>query len=380
MLDRDVRDRIMCALNHEEGDRVPIWDYIDNFGIYKYFAGDEVYRKYAGDVVKRKSSDEYHQGMVKVYHGLGIDLCRGYGASFSEKDEEKVYTDAKGAVTAKVSGLTSWRLTHQINSLDELKHFEVEPLDEEWLKNWLTQLKKRIKAFEPRTMYVPGFGVGFGICYYQLMSLPLFSTATYKARADLERLIYQLNRRGVQIAEAVAKQKLCPMYFTHSDIAYKEALMFSPKFLRETFILCLRRTVEPLKEAGIKVIFHSDGYLMDIIPDLIEAGIDGLNPIEPMASMDIGLVKKKYGDKLVLAGNVDCSQVLPLGAVEEVREATKECIRKASTGGGHFIGSSSEVTPATPVENILAFYETCRTYGRYPLKSKTEQIDARKLK
>lgn len=69
MLDQTVKERILCALHHEEGDRVPIWDYIDNRGIYEYFnpEGDE----------------DYARGMVRVYHGLGIDLCRGYGASYS---------------------------------------------------------------------------------------------------------------------------------------------------------------------------------------------------------------------------------------------------------------------------------------------------------
>ncbi len=130
---------------------------------------------------------------------------------------------------------------------------------------------------------------------------------------------------------------------------------------------CLRRTIEPLTKAGIKTIFHSDGYVMPIIDDMIEAGIDGLNPIEPIAGMDIGYLKRQYGEKLVLVGNVDCSQVLPLGTREEVIEATKSCIREASPGGGHFIGSSSEIVPATPIENILAFYETVHEYGSYPI-------------
>jgi uroporphyrinogen decarboxylase len=107
---------------------------------------------------------------------------------------------------------------------------------------------------------------------------------------------------------------------------------------------------------------------MDVLDDMIEAGIDGLNPIEPIAGMDIGLLKRRYGKNLILVGNVDCSQVLPLGTVEEVIGAAKECLRLAGHGGGLFIGSSSEIVPATPVENILAFYEACRTWGTYPLR------------
>jgi uroporphyrinogen decarboxylase len=84
--------------------------------------------------------------------------------------------------------------------------------------------------------------------------------------------------------------------------------------------------------------------------------------------MDIGFLKKRYGKNLILVGNVDCSQVLPLGTVEQVIEATKECIRRASPGGGHFIGSSSEIVPSTPVENVLAFYQACHQFGTYPIR------------
>ena len=68
-LDEAVRTRIMRALNFEESDRVPIWDYIDNRAVWEYFA---------------QPGQTYEQGMVRVYHGLGIDVCRGYGQSFAE--------------------------------------------------------------------------------------------------------------------------------------------------------------------------------------------------------------------------------------------------------------------------------------------------------
>jgi uroporphyrinogen decarboxylase len=107
---------------------------------------------------------------------------------------------------------------------------------------------------------------------------------------------------------------------------------------------------------------------MGIIEDLLATGIRGLNPIEPLAGNDLGELKRRYGRRLIMVGNVDCSQTLPLGTVDDVREAVKTCLQQAGHGGGLFIGSSSEIVPATPVENILAFYEACHEYGRYPLK------------
>ncbi|OGG55501.1 MAG: hypothetical protein A3F84_18820 [Candidatus Handelsmanbacteria bacterium RIFCSPLOWO2_12_FULL_64_10] len=347
----EVWERVTRSMAFEEGDRVPIWDYIDNRGIVGHFA---------------QPGDDYDRSIVRVYHGLGIDLCRGYGRSFGEEDEGET---AEGEeADRKVSGLTSWVTRYPIRGLDGLRAYQPTAVDEEWVRTaWVAEIRRRQALFAPHTMYVPGHGCGFHAAY-GLMGQTLFSYAIYDARSDVDRIVEALNQNAVCHARAAAQARLCPLFFIGDDIAYKGRLMFSPKFLRETFLPCLKRMMRPLKEAGIRVIYHSDGDLMEILDDLVEAGIDGLNPIEPAAGMDIGQLKRRYGRRLILVGNVDCSQVLPLGSVEDVRRAVRACVRAASPGGGHFIGSSSEVTPSTPVENVLAFYEACREYGRYPIR------------
>lgn len=349
MLEKAVTDRILASLNHEEGDRVPIWDYLDNRAIVDHIAPDE---------------PDYDRAMVRVYAELGIDLCRGWGSAFRETDDQQQDESA----AARITGRSHWVTKYPIQSMDDLKAYQPEPVSPEWLQGgWLEHNRRMAALLEPRTMYVPGGGCGFHSTY-GLMGQQLFSYAIYDAPAELERILEVLTYNSAEMARAVADAGLCPMYFIGDDIAYKGALLFSPDYLRRTFIRSLRRCCEPVKAAGMKVIFHSDGYVMEILDDMLDAGIDGLNPIEPIAGMDIAALKKRYGRNLVLVGNVDCSQVLPLGSVEDVVRATKECIRAASPGGGHFIGSSSEIVPSTPVENILAFYETCRTSGRYPIR------------
>ncbi len=81
--------------------------------------------------------------------------------------------------------------------------------------------------------------------------------------------------------------------------------------------------------------------------------------------MDIRVVKERYGDKLFLIGNVDCSYTLSLGSVLEVEKETTEVIRKASPGGGHILSSSNSIHNAVKVENFLAMIKTARKYGRY---------------
>lgn len=351
MLDPTVEARITAALHHEEGDRVPIWDYLDNRAIVDHLC---------------PGWTDYHSAMVQVYHRLGIDLCRGYGASYAESDNQP--REAAQNASRRITGQSSWVTHFPIQSLEDLRTYREEPASEEWIANqWIPWLRGEIARFEPSTLYVPGSGCGFHDTY-GLMGQQLFSYAIYDNPRDLHRILEIKAESAYRLCRAAARARLGPLYFIGDDIAYKGALLFSPRFLRSTFIPALKRCIEPLKEAEIRVIFHSDGYVMDVLDDLLDAGIDGLNPIEPLAGMDIGLLKRRYGRNLVLVGNVDCSQVLPLGTEAEVIEATKECLCQAGHGGGLFIGSSSEIVPATPVRNILAFYNACRTFGTYPLR------------
>jgi len=352
MLDPKVEARILAALNHEEGDRVPIWDYLDSRGIVDHIC---------------PGWQDYGAAMVQVYHALGIDMCRGYGSSYGESDDGTV-TESEGVTDRKITGRSNWLVNYPIKTIDDLKTFQREPADENWANNdWANWMRTQKAAFEPHTMYIPGGGCGFHATY-GLMGQELFSYAIYDDPVNVERILEIETESAYRLAKAAARAQLSPIYFIGDDVAYKGALLYSPEFLRRTFIKSLKRCIEPVKAAGLKVIFHSDGYVMEILDDMIDAGIDGLNPIEPLAGMDIAYLKKRYGKNLVLVGNVDCSQVLPLGTVRDVITATKQCLRDAGHGGGLLIGSSSEIVPCTPVENILAFYETCRTCGTYPLE------------
>lgn len=347
-LDPVIWERIRASTYHEEGDRVPIWDYIDNRATVNHFM---------------QPGDTYEQAMVRVYHGLGIDLCRGYGASFDESDDGQ----ENEAHTSKISGRTAWVTKYPISSYEELASYEVELLDEARCGKWVQNTRAGQQRMAPLSYFVPGGYVGFHEVY-GLMGQVFFSYAIYDARKDLDRLFEAMGYNGVRLAETAAKARLGPLYFTWADIAYKGTLLYSAKFLRETFIPMLRRVCEPLNDAGIKPIFHSDGNVMEILDDMVDAGIQGLNPIETMAGMDVGVVKRRYGKRLIISGGIDCSQLLPLGSAQDIVEATKSCLRDGGQGGGLFIGSTSEIVPATPLENVLAFFEACRTYGRYPLR------------
>ena len=103
------------------------------------------------------------------------------------------------------------------------------------------------------------------------------------------------------------------------------------------------------------MIFHSDGYLMDALPDIVDCGFDAIQSLQPSAGMDIAKVKKEYGDKLCLIGNVDLNYLLPFGTPEEVEKEVKDLAEKAGPSG--FILSTCNIlTDAVKVENAKAMY------------------------
>jgi uroporphyrinogen decarboxylase len=152
------------------------------------------------------------------------------------------------------------------------------------------------------------------------------------------------------------------------DYAGNKAPMFSPGIFREFLAPRLKRIVDAVHEAGGRVIKHSDGNLWPILDQIIDTGIDAINPIEPVAGMDIGDVKSKYGHRVAVVGNIDCSHVLSEASVEQVETAVIECIRKASPGGGHIISSSNSIHSAVKPENYAAMIAAARKYGTYPIR------------
>ncbi|OHB71133.1 MAG: hypothetical protein A2V70_14350 [Planctomycetes bacterium RBG_13_63_9] len=149
------------------------------------------------------------------------------------------------------------------------------------------------------------------------------------------------------------------------DYADKNSTLMSPKHFREFILPGLKRCVDAAHEAGAYVVKHTDGNIMGVIDMIVDTGIDALNPLEPQAGMDIGLIKHQYGDRIALVGNIDCGYLLSQAPVEEVRRVTRETIQTAAPGGGYCLSSSNSIHSSVKPENFLAMVETLREYGAY---------------
>jgi uroporphyrinogen decarboxylase len=149
------------------------------------------------------------------------------------------------------------------------------------------------------------------------------------------------------------------------DYADRNSTLMSPKHFREFILPGLKRCVDAAHEAGAYVVKHTDGNIMTVIEMIVGTGIDALNPLEPQAGMDIGLVKQKYGDRIAIIGNIDCGYLLSQAPVEEVRKVTRRTIEIAAPGGGYMLSSSNSIHSSVKPENFMAMVQTLRECGEY---------------
>ena len=151
------------------------------------------------------------------------------------------------------------------------------------------------------------------------------------------------------------------------DIADSSSLLLSPELYREMVKPHFNRLIRKFKDLGLYVIKHTDGNIMDVIEDLVDSGIDCLDPIDPLAGMDIRTVKEKYGSRICIKGNLDCVKTLVDKSPEDVVKETKQCILDASVGGGHIISSSNSIHAGINPVNYRVFLEAVEEFGHYPL-------------
>ncbi len=153
----------------------------------------------------------------------------------------------------------------------------------------------------------------------------------------------------------------------YDDIAGNRGLQMGPRLYRRFFLPQMARMIASFKSAGAsKVMFHSDGDIRAVLPDLVDIGVDAINPVEPRANMDAVEIRRRFGDKLAIVGGLCNSVVLPSGSDHDVREHVLHVLR-AGEGGGLAIGSHT-IASDISLERYNYVMSLLRQYGQYPLR------------
>ncbi len=190
------------------------------------------------------------------------------------------------------------------------------------------------------------------------------------ALSEEPELVAELFRRvaAIQIAvlkRVIAQPGLIAVWYG-DDLAYTTSLMVSPRVYRRYLFPHIEEMTAIAHNAGMPFMFHTDGRLWDVIPDLIALGVDALHPIETMA-MDITEVKRMYGKQLSLIGNID-PNTLGLGTPEQVRAEVRRRIKDLAPGGGYALGASPGIAYYTSMENYEAMRRCAFEEGVYPIR------------
>ena len=165
---------------------------------------------------------------------------------------------------------------------------------------------------------------------------------------------------------AVVAERVCRLDFdvfaSTDDMAFNTAPFFSPAVFRDLVLPRYRRIA---KQITLPWIIHSDGNMLPFVDDLLSIGITGLHPIEKGA-MDIRAMKRQYGDRLCLLGNVDLN-LLGMGSPEAVDQEVQELVRDVGPAGGYIATSGNSLAGYLRPENVLALSRAVQKYGHYPL-------------
>ncbi len=155
----------------------------------------------------------------------------------------------------------------------------------------------------------------------------------------------------------LAGDQLDMVYF-YDDVATQNSLLISKGMWRHYIRPYHARLIEVAKAYGKAVMYHCDGALYPLIPELIDMGIDLLNPIQADAKgMDPQTLKNEFGNRLAFHGGIDIVKTLPRGTPDEVTAEVRQRIRVLGKDGGYIMASSHHIQSDTPLENVLAMYE-----------------------
>ena len=147
--------------------------------------------------------------------------------------------------------------------------------------------------------------------------------------------------------------------FTADDIAGQSGLLMSLDMWERFIKPCHVRLNRAIHQFGVKVVYHSDGAVMEAVPGLLDMGIDVLQALQfDAAGMDPAALKGRFGDRLCFEGGVSVQSTLPFGTVADVRAEVAERIAVLGEGGGYILGPSHAIQAGTPPENIAALFDT----------------------
>jgi uroporphyrinogen-III decarboxylase len=351
------RERIEAVFAGERPDRVPVYDILVNTAAVDHYAGEPL---------------RAEGGFETVCKAVGacLDMTRDIFAPY----EPGGGTDREGNVWHR-DRWSHWIVSRPYDGdPDATAAYVRRDIERLRAVRWDESSRVRHQTEVRRTQSLIGDTVDIFICpnvavnyAFNVIGMENFCFLLKDDPALTDEWLRTAAGCEQRRVDALADAAHSPVALIYGDVAQKGALTYSPEFLREYLIPDVAAVCDILHAKGMKVVYHSDGDIMSLLPDLAAAGVDGLNPLETAAGMDIRRIKKEFGRTFVLCGGIDVSALMPFGTPDQVREAVRDLIDAAGRDYGLCLGSTTELGDAIPLANVRAMIESAWELGRYPL-------------
>ena len=342
----DSRERVVRVLNFEETDEVPVQD----------FPWPETVDRWKREGFPAEGVEVPDYFGFDVYF-ISFDLSPRYETFvYEETDRWRISTDGWGSMNQRWKGRsgTPHFLVPAVRNIEEFKERIETFLDVNDPRRLISprypfrgDLEKGIRNLQKRYFVAAAMGEPFEIARALI--------GTYDLCANFIRdpafLAYMFDKLADFMAECgkslidAGVDGVRPA----GDLAYKNVPFFSPAHYRKLLAPAHKKMFQPFRKRGLPVILHTDGDVRPLIPDLMDAGVTVLHPLEAKAGMDVRELKRQYGDKLAFHGNIDVRALS--GNLEDVKREVLSKVPIACEGGGYILGSDHSVPPSVSLKN-----------------------------
>lgn len=262
----------------------------------------------------------------------------------------------------------SWPLAKENNLKDAILAYNFPKPDKNYLKKVIKKNVKKNSTFYP---ILDRDCAGLLEMSTRLRGVEKFFMDFYLEKKSAEALVDKILEYKIAywdiILDAFGKREV--IVSEADDYGTESSLLISPKILKDIFFPRLKKLFKFIKEknAKTKIFFHSCGAIKEIIPNLIDAGIDILNPIQYLAAgMNLKELKEDFGKDIVFwGGGIDTQKILPFGTSTFVKDEVKRVLDIMAPGGGYVFATVHNIQADVPIKNIISMFETLKYYGKY---------------
>ena len=345
------KERFLTAVNIQEPDRVPMFDFLFQQPLYEALIGRKP-SAYNGPDAVQLALALNHDGVWLPFGGF-TGLQPTYLA-------DNVYVDEWGT-TFKNTG-ASWPIDapidYPIKTREDLRKYK---LPDPTLPGRASEIDAARQMDNGDIALLGGVNGPLTTAWF-LMG---YETIAYSIYDDPELFMSVLKLSNEYFMEAARRsvEAGCVAMWMSEDLGDSTRPFFRPALYRKYLWPFEAELAEFIAGLGVPVLLHCDGQIWDLMPDLVQLKISAIHPLQRTASMDLRRFKELYGKRLCIIGNINSSATLPYGTPEDVAAEVREAIEIAAPGGGYILASDHSLHDGISVENCLTMMRTCLEYG-----------------